>query len=701
MKKLTIGLILVLMMVSNLFSLVIPVNNQEPGWIQSIQLAIMTATDGDTILVYPGTYLENVDFLEKNILVTSLYYTTQDPMYIQNTIIDGSGNGNVIIVENTSDFQTSLRGFTIQNGNASRGLEETHGGGIFCQNAYFTLADLIIKNNTANRGGGIAIIENSHTSIGGTKITSNQSDDYGGGIYVKNSNVQIQFDNEISSNNTSGNGGGAYITDNASVYFIDTYIEGNTAYQGAGIYVDNAALNFHNGGVYENIAGHHGGGIFLDWPTYSYISYTPINLNTSPNDGGGVYLNGSNPNVNIKFQYCAIRSNSAARGGGIDLENCEQFTIENCLVHENLVSNLGAGIRISHCDNGDTENKKIINTQISSNTANSSGGGIDIRFSNCKLSNSYILWNSGSIGGGIFTSGSDVDISECHIGENIATYSGGGLHFLSFNQIKIEETIIYKNTAPNDGAGIESYGNPETSGLLKITNCLIRDNHITSTGRGGGIYTIFNETRIINSDIVNNFSDGEGEGEGIYTHADCDLIFINSISWGNDIISHPGSDGSLLIRNSDIENCTVLSGSQDIDESISQDPLFIDPNNYNYYLSSNSPCIDTGTLFFQSSEGETIVDVQSGEYYGNSIDMGCYESSEQLFTPVVNITIINNFDVELNWEPVLGATYYKIYRSTNPENFGEAIITTSSTTWIDYGIVNESDKYFYRVTACN
>lgn len=53
-----------------------------PGDYSTIQEGINAAADGDTVLVQPDSYTENINFLGKEIIVGSLYLTTEDTIYI-------------------------------------------------------------------------------------------------------------------------------------------------------------------------------------------------------------------------------------------------------------------------------------------------------------------------------------------------------------------------------------------------------------------------------------------------------------------------------------------------------------------------------------------------------------------------------------------------------------------------------------------
>jgi hypothetical protein len=129
----------------------------------TIQSAINAAAAGDTVLVYDGTYVENINFLSKNI-------TVQSQTGAANTIIDGGAKDVVVRIG-----PGTLDGFTIQHG-----YSQTNGGGIYC--LYSTPSPLIrnciIKDNqTLVAGGGVM---NPVTMIN-CLITGNSAD-FGGAM---------------------------------------------------------------------------------------------------------------------------------------------------------------------------------------------------------------------------------------------------------------------------------------------------------------------------------------------------------------------------------------------------------------------------------------------------------------------------------------------------------------------------------------
>ena len=87
------------------------------GDFTTIQAAINFVVDDDEIIVYEGTYNEQIYFLGKNILVASRYHTTGNEQYIDNTVISYQSNPFLGVVNfSNSEIYSILKGFTIEDG---------------------------------------------------------------------------------------------------------------------------------------------------------------------------------------------------------------------------------------------------------------------------------------------------------------------------------------------------------------------------------------------------------------------------------------------------------------------------------------------------------------------------------------------------------------------------------------------------------
>ena len=121
-----------------------------------IQEGIDASTDSDTVLVYPGTYYENIIYNGKNITVASLEMTTGNAAYIDSTIIDGQRQDSCVRVMD-QEIDAYIQGFTLTNGQGHQNpYSRSRGGGILIyDHSALNITNCIIKRNYAVSGGGI------------------------------------------------------------------------------------------------------------------------------------------------------------------------------------------------------------------------------------------------------------------------------------------------------------------------------------------------------------------------------------------------------------------------------------------------------------------------------------------------------------------------------------------------------------------
>ncbi len=173
-----------------------------------IQTAIDAANPGDTVLVHPGRYYENITLQTSDITLMSLEGTTGDPAFIDSTVIDGNRTDRCI--------EITQEGIVVRGFSLTRGATNTSGGGILISVNETTVYNCKIFDNEAIFGGGVALFDAS-VYLAGVDLFDNYALHQGGGLYsatANNDQALIDFDpiNRCSIyNNRAGAGQDIYI----------------------------------------------------------------------------------------------------------------------------------------------------------------------------------------------------------------------------------------------------------------------------------------------------------------------------------------------------------------------------------------------------------------------------------------------------------------------------------------------------------
>jgi hypothetical protein len=223
----------------------------------TIQSAIDTSIPGSHIVVAPGTYFENLDFLGKALTVES----EAGP---DNTIIDGGAAGAVATFISVEPRDSVLSGFTLRNGRHDD-YSGTYwdGGGVSIYGSAPTVRNNVIAGNYGCSGGGVHV-DFARPLIIGNTITGNRAvcGTGGGGVYIGGAERAELVDNVIADNTTVYYGGGVQLWAAGTPTISGNVIKGNSAQEGGGIWITNGSDAEIDGNlIYGNKAGT-GGGIY-------------------------------------------------------------------------------------------------------------------------------------------------------------------------------------------------------------------------------------------------------------------------------------------------------------------------------------------------------------------------------------------------------------------------------------------------------
>jgi len=349
---------------------------------------------------------------------------------------------------------------------------------------------------------------------------------------------------------------------------------------------------------------------------------------------GMVVTNGSPTLRNLFFW-----NNSGFNGGALIIDGQstpDGMTISNCIFYNNQAFYYGGAIYVRN-------SSLLIDASVfsanSATGASVSFGGAVYAFLGLggethilRFTNSDILRNQASKGGGIYVNQGRMEMDKCRVEENRAFgdfggyQAGGGGLLVYYTDLFLSQSVFWKNTAfyvPGSGdtasRGLEGGGvfiRTDADNTVQILNCTFNRNEAVG---GGGIHSQSDQMIIHNSLFVNNT--GRGFSSLPVTN-DLDQIFT---TW----------PGSINVQNSCLQNLDTYRGWGNVDGDDSQ---FVDPARGDLRLMEGAISIDSGsnlvdfdpfTSGFQTPPETDLAGkwrITDGDLDGEEvIDIGAYE----------------------------------------------------------------------------
>jgi hypothetical protein len=631
-----------------------------------IQNAIDSAVNDDTVLVFPGTYVENLDYGGKNIVVCSHYIFDEDPALMYNTIIDGNQSGSVVKFDNGETRQAVLNGFTITNGSgtpyhASSPGRKLSGGGIFIRDSSPSILNCFItKNNTLgvshDYGGGIAIAENTFPFLSNLIVTQNVCGYSIGGISIFSlANVEFDSVNRCSvylnyGARTNDIGHGGLEPDYTIDIFIDTatiaepmdYFIHTTP--GDFLDVMNGKIEQVNSDLYVNpsTGNNMNAGSTVNEPLKN-IHYSLALIHADAQNPKTIHLSAGTFGriANGEYYPLNLRSYVSIKGAGkystiLDNEySMNPVLVARSFEHERDYTVSDFQI-INGIKTGEYDMESLFPIELNTNLLIENILFTQNSMSKC-ISNPYLAI-------GIYPDSTSVVVRHCDFINNILGSAGAYSHqYYTYENCRFSYGQPYYFENGSSGANALSVSGHSLDAspyqYRNIKNCVF-DNYIHNTTGWPGPHYIIGVRDAYETNFINcTFADNQvlnQYGAAFMINGNWESVrLVNCLFWENEpqqIYVDGGGSGAKEVV---FSHCLVqdslngISGTGNYNLNWSSGNLSVDPqfsllDSLPYSLSEFSPAIDAGTAFFVW-EGDTIINLSPGDYVGSAPDIGAYE----------------------------------------------------------------------------
>ncbi|MFI5378410.1 MAG: beta strand repeat-containing protein, partial [Tepidisphaerales bacterium] len=560
----------------------------------SLQPAVLTAVDGDTIRIAHGTYKptgttdRTIGFALRNAVVMYGGYAgygapnpdTRD-MVAYPTLLSGdigqigdaSDNSYHVVTASGVGSSTVLDGVTVIGGNANgSGANQSTGGGLFATGSSPTVTNCAFRGNSANGGGGIYNAASASPTLANCTFTGNTASSSGGAMSSDSSNPTL-INCTFSGNYASTSGAALYNTSSSSPKLTNCIIWGS----GNSPIINNSSTpTIGNSDVQ---GGYDGYGNIAANPLFVRSPWTgPDGLaGTADDDYGDLRLQPGSPALDIGANAAVpagvttdLAGNARIQNGRVDLGAYEGPTsvpapktiyVDPAAVGANtgttwsdafsglqpalLVATDGDTIRIAHgtCKPTSTTDRTIGFALRNAVAVYGGYAGYGASNPNVRDIVAYPTILSGDIG-----KAGDTSDNSYHV----LTATGVG-------PSTILDGVTVTGAKATGSGSTQSYGGGlrEMASSPTLSNCIFSGN--SALYDGAGIYsTAYSSPTLTNCTFSGNSSSW---GAGAYNTAYSSPTFTNCTFSGNSVSSCGGGMYDIASSSPTLANCTFIGNS--------------------------------------------------------------------------------------------------------------------------------------------
>ena len=471
-----------------------------------IQQAINASAPGDSIEVFPATYLENLNLLGKDLLIRA-------NAGLGTVIVDGGAAGPVVSCISGETSATSLEGLVLTKGSAP------NGGGLWINGSSPRVLECHILNNRAMTGGGAALFD-SKTVFQSCMFETNRATARGGHLDARRGNPQVldcQMLNglagggivgfggaihaaktdlvvarsTIQSNRSTRSGGGVYYK-RSRIYMEQCLLDSNESNDGGGMFSSDTQLHLLGVDTVRNQAYNNGGGMYHQGIGDVLLDSCNVMDNQATLDGAGILVRKRLGDHHIAMSTVQ-RNFCGDQGAGVCYFKTETATVSDSLLMENIAMN-GGGIFTAS-----PNPLAIKNSRFEANQAQQDGGGLYAQNTRVDSELTAFISNAaGNDGGGLKLYQSEGYFSRMDFYANMGAYLGGACYVTNQSDFHVGDSAFDENQASEGGAILNEINSQAT-----IKGCKIRSNQAWATAfAGGGLTTDMSSMSFVGNSLI-------------------------------------------------------------------------------------------------------------------------------------------------------------------------------------------------------